>query len=146
MALVAVAVDAPEAQPMGNPVGFFSCESVFDRRSDGPDLSAGDDHCSGTGVLSAVLVVGTDSAAGTVQGGRDGADRARGGDHPIKHVVRRIEFAGVQMAVAKNSVPAPLKEPWYRSMLTDHNGYFDTGRILVAVVIIGMLLLTWLDV
>lgn len=31
-------------------------------------------------------------------------------------------------------------------MLTDHAGEFDTGRILVAVVIVGMLLLTWLDV
>ena len=35
---------------------------------------------------------------------------------------------------------------WLRSALTDHQGDFDTGRILVAVVILGMLALQGYDV
>lgn len=32
-------------------------------------------------------------------------------------------------------VDPPGKEPWYRSVLTDHNGDFDAGAILVCVVV-----------
>ncbi len=32
----------------------------------------------------------------------------------------------------------PGKDPWYRSILTDHNGDFDMGAVLVGVVAIFM--------
>jgi hypothetical protein len=32
----------------------------------------------------------------------------------------------------------PSKEPWYRSILTDHSGDFDMGAVLVGVVAIFM--------
>ena len=35
-------------------------------------------------------------------------------------------------------VNVPGKDPWYRSILTDHNGDFDAGAILVVFVIIFM--------
>lgn len=41
---------------------------------------------------------------------------------------------------------AAVAEAWYRAIFTDRNGEFDTGRVLVAVTIIGMLGLAWLDV
>jgi len=33
---------------------------------------------------------------------------------------------------------APTREAWYRSIVTDHDGNFDTGRLLVNVVILTM--------
>ncbi len=35
-------------------------------------------------------------------------------------------------------VSVPGKDPWYRSILTDHNGDFDMGAVLVGVVIVFM--------
>lgn len=35
-------------------------------------------------------------------------------------------------------VDIPGKDPWYRSILTDHNGDFDMGAILVGVVALFM--------
>lgn len=36
-------------------------------------------------------------------------------------------------------MPDPAgKEPWYRSILTDHNGDFDMGAVLVGVVAVFM--------
>lgn len=45
-------------------------------------------------------------------------------------------------------VPAPpvTRDGFWRSMLTDHNGDFDTGRILVAVVVVAMCAIQLLDV
>lgn len=42
--------------------------------------------------------------------------------------------------------PEPRKEPWWRSPLTDHNGDFDLGAILVGVVILAMCYYEWYDV
>lgn len=40
------------------------------------------------------------------------------------------------------TAPVPLnvpgKDPWYRSILTDHNGDFDMGAVLVGIVAIFM--------
>lgn len=41
---------------------------------------------------------------------------------------------------------APPAETWFRSILTDREGNFDTGRILVAVVVIGMIAVSGYDV
>lgn len=41
---------------------------------------------------------------------------------------------------------APPAETWFRSILTDREGNFDTGRILVAVVVIGMIAVSAYDV
>lgn len=55
-------------------------------------------------------------------------------------------------AVAAVALPAPAvavpvpHDNWLRSALTDHNGDFDTGRILVAVVILAMCFVQWVDV
>lgn len=38
------------------------------------------------------------------------------------------------------------KEPWYRSILTDHYGDFDLGAILVGIVILTMCVLEYVDV
>lgn len=43
-------------------------------------------------------------------------------------------------------VAAPAREPWYRSLFTDREGDFDTGRVLVAVVILSMCWMQWYDV
>jgi hypothetical protein len=54
--------------------------------------------------------------------------------------------------VAATAVPVaavavqPVHDNWWRSMLTDHAGEFDTGRILVAVVIVAMCAIQSLDV
>jgi hypothetical protein len=38
------------------------------------------------------------------------------------------------------------RELWYRSIFTDRDGDFDTGRVLVAVVILAMCWMQWYDV
>ncbi len=43
-------------------------------------------------------------------------------------------------------VSVPTREPWYRSVFTDREGDFDTGRVLVAIVILSMCWLEWYDV
>lgn len=42
--------------------------------------------------------------------------------------------------------PGLVREPWYRAIFTDRYGEFDTGRVLVAITILAMLYLEWLDV
>jgi len=50
-------------------------------------------------------------------------------------------------AVPVAAVPVqPVHDNWWRSMLTDHAGEFDTGRILVAVVVVAMCAIQLLDV
>jgi hypothetical protein len=39
-----------------------------------------------------------------------------------------------------------LTQAWYHSIFTDHDGEFDTGRVLVAIVILGMCWMQWYDV
>jgi hypothetical protein len=41
---------------------------------------------------------------------------------------------------------SPLREPWYRALFTDREQEFDTGRVLVAVVILAMCWMQWYDV
>lgn len=47
---------------------------------------------------------------------------------------------------APTVVAAPIKEPWFRALLTDHNGDWDFGAWLVAVVTIFMCANSWYDV
>jgi len=37
------------------------------------------------------------------------------------------------------------REPWYRSIFTDRDGDFDTGRVLVAIVVLAMCYFQWYD-
>ncbi len=43
------------------------------------------------------------------------------------------------------AVPVVVHDGWMRSILTDHQGEFDTGRILTPIVVVGMLGLAVLD-
>lgn len=51
--------------------------------------------------------------------------------------------SGYRLApIVPQPLPAPIdipgKDPWYRSILTDHNGDFDMGAVLVGVVTVFM--------
>ena len=57
----------------------------------------------------------------------------------VKRVTSQPEMVAKTIAVT----PAPPlnvagKDPWYRSILTDHNGDFDMGAVLVGIVAIFM--------
>jgi hypothetical protein len=40
----------------------------------------------------------------------------------------------------------PEREPWYRSVFTDREGEFDTGRVLVAIVIFALIYFEYVHV
>lgn len=51
----------------------------------------------------------------------------------------RVEIARTSV-VAAAPVNVPGKDPWFRSIMTDHNGDFDLGAVLVGVVVVFMCL------
>ncbi len=52
-----------------------------------------------------------------------------------------------KVVVAPPVVAAPVvHDGFWRSALTDHAGEFDTGRILVAVTVVGMIAIAFIDV
>lgn len=55
---------------------------------------------------------------------------------------KRVGVRGPEVKVESVSVThlPPNKDPWYKSILTDHNGDFDMGAVLVGVVTVFMCL------
>lgn len=54
---------------------------------------------------------------------------------PIGANLRSAGYSGDKPSAA---LVIPGKDPWYRSILTDHNGDFDMGAVLVGVVAVFM--------
>lgn len=54
--------------------------------------------------------------------------------------------AALFSAQSPPSLPIPGKDPFWRSILTDHNGDFDMGAVLVGFVTIAMCLISGYDV
>lgn len=51
---------------------------------------------------------------------------------------RKAKTVVAKTVVVAAPIPPPGKDPWYRSILTDHNGDFDMGAVLVGVVALFM--------